>query len=95
MYGIQYVFGVEVFSDDSIPDVLDEIMDNFVLILICSQVSTKERQVLREVPVVNFTIKKHVKKPSGSKPGMVIYETNSTIYVTPTEELVVKLKNNK
>ena len=56
MYGIQYVFGVEVFSDDSIPDVLDEIIDIFVLILICSQVSTKERQVLREVPVVNFTV---------------------------------------
>ena len=44
---------------------------------------------------VDYTMKKHVKKPSGSKPGMVIYETNSTIYVTPTEELVVKLKNNK
>lgn len=46
-----------------------------------------------QVPV-DYTMKKHVKKPSGSKPGMVIYETNSTIYVTPTEELVVKLKSN-
>ena len=46
-----------------------------------------------QVPV-DYTMKKHVKKPSGSKPGMVIYETNSTIYVTPNEELVVKLKNN-
>ena len=45
-----------------------------------------------QVPV-DYTMKKHVKKPSGSKPGMVIYETNSTIYVTPNEELVVKLKN--
>lgn len=45
-----------------------------------------------QVPV-DYTMKKHVKKPSGSKPGMVIYETNSTIYVTPTEEMVVKLKN--
>ncbi|WP_018589811.1 Rqc2 family fibronectin-binding protein [Terrisporobacter glycolicus] len=44
-----------------------------------------------QVPV-DYTMKKHVKKPSGSKPGMVIYETNSTIYVTPTEEIVVKLK---
>ncbi|MEG0855068.1 MAG: NFACT RNA binding domain-containing protein [Terrisporobacter sp.] len=44
-----------------------------------------------QVPV-DYTMKKHVKKPSGSKPGMVIYETNSTIYVTPTEELIVKLK---
>lgn len=44
-----------------------------------------------QVPV-DYTLKKNVKKPNGSKPGMVIYETNSTIYVTPTEELVVKLK---
>ena len=44
-----------------------------------------------QVPV-DYTMKKHVKKPSGSKPGMVIYETNSTIYVTPTEEMTVKLK---
>ena len=45
-----------------------------------------------QVPV-NYTKKKHVKKPSGSKPGMVIYETNSTMYVTPTEEMVASLKN--
>ena len=44
-----------------------------------------------QVPV-DYTLKKNVKKPNGSKPGMVIYETNSTIYVTPNEELVVKLK---
>ncbi|WP_027701530.1 Rqc2 family fibronectin-binding protein [Metaclostridioides mangenotii] len=44
-----------------------------------------------KVPV-DYTKKKNVKKPSGSKPGMVIYETNSTLYVTPTEEMVAKLK---
>ena len=44
-----------------------------------------------QVPV-DYTMKKLVKKPSGSKPGMVIYETNNTIYVTPTEEMIVKLK---
>lgn len=45
-----------------------------------------------QVPV-DYTKKKHVKKPSGSKPGMVIYETNSTMYVTPTEEMVASLKS--
>ena len=45
-----------------------------------------------QVPV-DYTKKKHVKKPSGSKPGMVIYETNSSMYVTPTEEMVASLKN--
>lgn len=44
-----------------------------------------------QVPV-DYTLKKNVKKPNGSKPGMVIYETNSTMYVTPSEEIVVKLK---
>lgn len=44
-----------------------------------------------QVPV-DYTKRKNVKKPNGSKPGMVIYETNKTIYVTPSEELVTKLK---
>ena len=44
-----------------------------------------------QVPV-DYTKKKNIKKPNGAKPGMVIYETNSTDYVTPTEELVAKLK---
>ncbi|MGL5347357.1 MAG: Rqc2 family fibronectin-binding protein [Peptostreptococcaceae bacterium] len=45
-----------------------------------------------QVPV-DYTKKKNIKKPNGAKPGMVIYETNSTVYVTPTEELVAKLKS--
>ncbi|MCX7884834.1 MAG: NFACT family protein [Caloramator sp.] len=39
---------------------------------------------------VDYTEKKNVKKPSGAKPGMVIYYTNKTIYVTPNEN---KIKN--
>lgn len=45
----------------------------------------------QSVPV-DYTIRKNVKKPNGAKPGMVIYETNSTIYVTPDEETVEKLR---
>jgi predicted ribosome quality control (RQC) complex YloA/Tae2 family protein len=41
---------------------------------------------------VDFTEKKNVKKPAGSKPGMVIYYTNKTIYVTPDEDFINKLK---
>lgn len=47
-----------------------------------------------QVPV-DYTKRKNVKKPNGAKPGMVIYETNNTIYVTPTEEMVAKLKNRE
>ncbi len=35
-----------------------------------------------QVPV-DYTLIKNVKKPSGAKPGMVIYTTNKTIFVTP------------
>ncbi len=32
---------------------------------------------------VDYTAVKFVKKPAGAKPGMVIYKTNRTVYVTP------------
>lgn len=32
---------------------------------------------------VDYTPVKYVKKPAGAKPGMVIYKTNRTVYVTP------------
>ncbi len=35
-----------------------------------------------KVPV-DYTLVRHVKKPNGSRPGMVIYTTNKTIYVDP------------
>ncbi|WP_027408193.1 NFACT family protein [Anoxybacteroides tepidamans] len=41
---------------------------------------------------VDYTRIRHVKKPSGAKPGFVIYENQQTIYVTPDEELVIKMK---
>lgn len=40
---------------------------------------------------VDYTEAKHVKKPSGAKPGMVIYTHQHTVYVTPDQEHVKKL----
>ena len=37
-----------------------------------------------KVPV-DYTLVKNLKKPNGSNPGMVIYHTNYTIYVEPSE----------
>ena len=37
---------------------------------------------------VDYTKIRHVKKPNGSKPGFVIYENQTTLYVTPDEELI-------
>jgi len=43
---------------------------------------------------VDYTMKKNVKKPSGAKPGMVIYEKNKTLYVTPSDEAKAKIKKS-
>lgn len=40
---------------------------------------------------VDYTQRKHVKKPSGAKAGMVIYLKNSTAYVTPSEQFINSL----
>ncbi len=40
---------------------------------------------------VDYTLVKNVKKPSGAKPGKVIYNTYNTLYVTPEKELIEKL----
>ncbi len=42
---------------------------------------------------VDFTKIRHVKKPSGAKPGFVTYDNQQTVYVTPSEELVLKLRD--
>ena len=43
---------------------------------------------------VDYTAVKNVKKPSGAKPGMVIYVNNKTAVVTPDEKIVESLKKN-
>lgn len=45
----------------------------------------------QNVPV-DYTVIKNVKKPSGAKPGMVIYVDYNTIYVTPDEEKIQIMK---
>lgn len=44
-----------------------------------------------KVPV-DYTMRKNVKKPGGAKPGMVIYDNFFTMYITPDEERVNKMK---
>lgn len=43
-----------------------------------------------QVPV-DYAQVRHVKKPAGAKPGMVIYENNRTVYVTPDAALAARL----
>ncbi|MBD7936782.1 NFACT family protein [Cytobacillus sp. Sa5YUA1] len=44
---------------------------------------------------VDFTKVRNVKKPSGAKPGFVIYDQQQTIFVTPDEEKVISLSKKK
>ena len=51
---------------------------------------SSERE-LSQAPV-DYTRVRNVKKPSGAKPGFVIYETNYTAFVTADEKVVESLK---
>lgn len=44
---------------------------------------------------VDYTLVKHVKKPSGAKPGMVIYDNQTTVRVTPSKEIADRLLEEK
>lgn len=41
---------------------------------------------------IDYTERKNVRKPNGAKPGMVIYETNSTVYITPSVKNISKIE---
>jgi predicted ribosome quality control (RQC) complex YloA/Tae2 family protein len=42
---------------------------------------------------VDYTLVKYVKKPKSAKAGMVIYTDNKTVYVTPKDNEVAKLRD--
>ena len=41
---------------------------------------------------VDYTFARHVKKPAGGKPGLVIYHTNWTAYVSPRAEEIQRMR---
>ncbi|MFC9776920.1 Rqc2 family fibronectin-binding protein [Paenibacillus chitinolyticus] len=40
---------------------------------------------------VDYTLIRHVHKPSGAKPGFVIYEQQKTLFVTPDDQLIKQM----
>ncbi|MDB5052537.1 MAG: hypothetical protein JWM44_587 [Bacilli bacterium] len=44
-----------------------------------------------QVPV-DYTLIRHVHKPSGAKPGFVIYDHQKTLFVTPDEQAIKKMQ---
>lgn len=58
-------------------------------ILFAATLAAKNSKAANSTNVpVDYTPIKFVKKPAGAKPGMVIYTTNKTVYVTPKEETI-------
>ena len=43
---------------------------------------------------VDYTQVRYVKKPAGARPGMVTYQAYQTVYVTPEEALIQRLKES-
>lgn len=42
---------------------------------------------------VDYTLIRHVRKPSGAKPGFVIYDHQKTLFVTPDERMIKNMPN--
>ena len=56
-------------------------------------VAAKYSKATGDLVAVDYTRVKNIKKPSGSKPGFVIYKTNYTAFVRPaTDEQIEKMK---
>ena len=67
---------VILFTDGKIPD------DDTLLYAATLAAYFSKAQSSNQVPV-DYTPVKFVKKPNGAKPGMVIYQTNKTIFTNP------------
>ena len=53
-------------------------------VLFAAELAAKHSKAAESSSVpVDYTRVKYVKKPAGAKPGMVIYKTNKTVFVTP------------
>lgn len=71
----------------------DEVPDRTLVEAATIAAYFSKAQNSKGVPV-DYTQIKNIRKPNGSKPGFVIYETNYTVFVDPDEKLVEKLKKD-
>ena len=63
----------------------NEVSDDTILLASIIAATNSKASESSNVPV-DYTQIKNVKKPNGAKPGMVIYTTNKTVYVTPDKK---------
>lgn len=70
-----------------------EVPDNTILEAAALAAYYSKAKSSANVPV-DYTPVKNIKKPNGAKPGFVIYDNYKTVYVSPDEDMVNKLKLN-
>lgn len=63
-----------------------EVTEQAIFEAACLAAYHSKAQNSSQVPV-DYTLVRYVSKPSGAKPGMVIYVNNKTIYVTPKDKI--------
>lgn len=60
-----------------------------------ASVAARYSKATADLVAVDYTRVKNIKKPSGAKPGFVIYKTNYTAFVKPAkDEEIERMKNN-
>lgn len=69
-----------------------ELPDNTVLLTAAKVAAYYSKARHSSTVPVDYTLKKYVKKPHGAKPGFVIYDKQTTVYVTPHEQEIIALK---
>lgn len=73
---------------------LEEIPDKTITQAAILAATYSQARESQNVPV-DYAFIRHVKKPGGAKPGMVIYDHYYTAYATPDEELAKRLRVDK
>ena len=74
-------------EDVDYEELTSEAMEDTLLLASYLAVHFSKARGSSKVPV-DYTRARFVKKPSGSKPGFVIFTNQTTLYVTPEEEVL-------
>lgn len=78
---------VIIFTNEETPP--DRTIEEACILAVYHSKARKSSQV-----PVDYCLVKYVKKPNGSKPGMVIFTHNKTAYINPNDDIVERLKEN-
>lgn len=81
------IAGSHVIVKCSLDDISDQTLEEAAML---AAYYSKSRESAK-VPV-DYTSRKYIKKPNSAKPGMVIYDQNFTLFITPNESIINNLQ---